>query len=229
MNSTKQKNKFTRFLRTHAALLIIIFCMLAITAVVLAVTLTRSSGPAIPDDPVVSNPGNDDPNEDDPSKDKPGTTNPPSKKKVYFRKPIENATVDLEFTDGIGENLFVFNPTLRTWATHKAVDLAAADGAEVVAMYDGLVVKVGENVALGHYVVIDHGENVVATYASLSNVEVVEGQQVQQGDRLGVISTSAGYECENGAHLHLEVTKNNVPVDPMPYVNGEIYREIEEK
>ena len=225
MNSTKQQNKFTRFLRTHAALLIIIFCVLAITAVVLAVTLTRTDTPVIPDDPVVSNPGDDDPTDDDPNKDKP---NPPSKKKVYFRKPIDNFEVDLEFTSGIGDDLFVFNPTLRMWATHKAVDLAAADGTEVVSMFDGLVVKVDEDLARGHYVVIDHGDSVVATYASLSNVEVIEGQQIKQGDKLGTISTSAGYECENGAHLHLEVTVDDVAVDPMPYVNGEIFREVNE-
>lgn len=219
MNSTKQQNKFTRFLRTHAALLIIIFCMLAITAVVLAVTLTRGSGPVIPDDPVVSDPGNDDPGNDTPT--------PPAKQKVYFRKPLEYVDVDLGFTDGIGDNLFVFNPTLNYWGTHKAVDLVAADGTKVVSMYEGLVVEVGEDVERGHYVTIDHGDNVVATYASLSNIEVIAGQQVKQGDTLGAVSTSAGYECDNGAHLHLEVYKDKEAVDPMPYVKGDIFREVD--
>lgn len=220
MNSTRQHNKFTRFLRTHAALLIIIFCVLAITAVVLAVTLTRGAD-VIPDDPVVSDPGND-----GPGSDKPGTT-PPTKTKVYFRKPLEYVGIDLGFTDGIGDNLFVFNPTLGYWGTHNAVDLIAADGTEVVAMYNGLVVDVGEDIEKGHYVTIDHGDRIVATYASLSNIQVVEGQQVKQGDLLGAVSTSAGYECENGAHLHLEVYKNDAVVDPMPYVKGEIFREVE--
>ena len=220
MNNTRQQNKFTRFMRTHAALLIIVFCVLAITAVVLAVTLTRSDTPAIPDDPVVSNPGDDDPG-DDPT--------PPTieKIKVYFASPVNYVRVDLEYTSGIGDDLFVFNPTLRYWAVHKAVDLAAADGTEVTSMYDGIVIKVGENVEYGHYVTIDHGDKVVATYASLSNVQVVEGQQVKRGETIGAISTSAGYECENGAHLHLEVSKNDEVVDPMPYVKGEIFREVD--
>ena len=223
MNSTKQQNKFTRFMRTHAALLIIVFCVLAITAVVLAVTLTRSNNPVIPDDPVVSKPGNDDPNEDD----KP-SNNPTDKEKVkvYFLKPVEYTNIDLGYTSGIDEDLFVFNPTLGWWATHKAVDLAAADGTKVVAMYDGLVVDVKEDLQRGYYVTIDHGDNVIATYASLANVQVVEGQQVKQGETLGAVSTSMGNECENGAHLHLEVYKNNKAVDPMPYVKGEIYREV---
>ena len=220
MNSTKQQNKFTRFMRTHAALLIIIFCVLAITAVVLAVTLTRSTDPLIPDDPVSSNPGNNDPDDK-----KPGTT--PSKQKVYFRKPVEYNSIYSEYTSCIGDDLFVFNPTLGYWETHKAVDLAAADGTEVVAMHDGIVVKVDENIQWGCFVTIDHGDNVVATYASLSDVKVVEGQQVKRGDALGAVSTSAGNEFESGAHLHLEVYKNKEAVDPMPYVRGEMFREMD--
>ena len=206
-------------MRTHAALLIIIFSVLAITAVVLIVALTRSPDAIIPDDPVVSNPDDDNPNANNP--------NPPAeKKKVYFRKPVDYTAVDLEFTDGIGDNLFVFNPTLGYWATHDGVDLVAADGAEVVSMYDGLVVDVGETVEYGWYVTIDHGDGVVATYASLNDLKVIKGQQVKQGEALGAVSTSAGYECENGAHLHLQVFKNDALVDPMPYVNGEIFREV---
>ena len=220
MNSTKQKNKFSRFLRTHAALLIIIFCMLAITAVILAVTLTKGPDEVIPNDPVVSEPGNDDPGSDKPS-------TPAEKTKVYFRKPCEYTGIDMEYTSCIGDDLFVFNPTLKSWATHKAVDLAASEGTEVKSMYSGTVVEVGDDMERGNYVIIDHGDKVVATYASLANVSVVEGQAVQQGDTLGAVSTSAGYECENGAHLHLEVRENNVLVDPMPYVNGDIFREVD--
>lgn len=220
MNRTKQQNKFTRFLRTHAALLIIIFCVLAISAVVLIVALTRNPGAIIPDDPVVSEPNDDDTNANNPN---------PSieKKKVYFSKPVDYTHVDLEFTDGVGDNLFVFNPTLGYWATHDGVDLVAADGAEVVSMYDGYVVDVGESVEYGWYVTIDHGDGVVATYASLNDLKVIEGQHVTQGEALGAVSTSAGYECENGAHLHLQVFKNDAVVDPMPYVNGEIFREVD--
>ena len=220
MNNTKQQNKFTRFLRTHAALLIIVFCVLAITAVVLAVTLTRTPDAIIPDDPVVNKPNDDDTNADKP--------NPPAeKKKVYFRKPVDFTSIDLEFTDGVGDNLFVFNPTLGYWAVHEGVDLVATEGAEVVAMHDGLVVDAGETVEYGWYVTIDHGDGIVATYASLSNLKVIEGQHVTQGETLGSVSNSAGYECENGAHLHLQVFKNDAVVDPMPYVNGEIFREVD--
>ncbi|HIU90470.1 MAG TPA: M23 family metallopeptidase, partial [Candidatus Fimimonas merdipullorum] len=60
-------------------------------------------------------------------------------------------------------------------------------------------------------------------------VSVVEGQQVQKGEKIGVVSTTASYEFSDGAHLHLEVTENGNSVDPTPYVKGEIFREVTEE
>ena len=82
---------------------------------------------------------------------------------------------------------------------------------------------------MGNVVKIDHGDNVVATYASLGDVEVVKGQAVKKGDVIGEVSTTASYEFSDGAHLHLEVEVNGEAVNPTPYVKGEIYREVEEE
>ena len=221
MNNTKQPNKFTRFLRNNAALLLLIFCVLAIAAVVLAVTLTRDNTPVIPDDPVTSNPNENDnkPNDND---NKPTT----QKVDIHFVKPLEYTGFGMEFTFG-PSNLFAFNSTLKEWRVHQGVDLLAADGAEVVAMYDGTVIETGESLLKGSYVVVDHGDNVIATYGSLTDLTVSKGDTVKQGDLLGLAGASAGKEYKEGAHLHLEVALNDENVDPMPYVNGEIYRTIE--
>ena len=53
MNSTNQTNKFTRFLRNNAALLLLVFCVVAISAVVIAVSVTGDNV----DTPVGGNPG----------------------------------------------------------------------------------------------------------------------------------------------------------------------------
>ncbi|MCH5157210.1 MAG: M23 family metallopeptidase [Clostridiales bacterium] len=224
MNNTKQPSKFRRFLRNNAALLLLIFCVLAITAVVLAVTLSRNT-PVIPDDPVVNNPNDDNPGSNKPDDDKPST---PSKKKVqvYFAAPVRYTAIGMDFTDS-GDNMFVFNSTLELWETHKALDLLASEGSEVVSMFEGTVLKVGSTYNHGDYVVIDHGDNVIATYASLQNVAVKAGQKLQQGDVIGEASISASTEYVDGAHVHLEVAVNGVKVDPTPYVNGTIYREYE--
>ena len=222
MNKTKQPTKFKRFLRNNAALLLLIFCVLAITAVVLSVTLTRNT--TVVDGPVVNNPNDDQPGNVTPD-DKPNT---PSKKKiqVYFAAPVKYSKIGMDFTHG-PENLFVFNNTLKMWMAHKALDLTATEGSDVVAMYEGTVIEVGSKYRQGEYVVIDHGDKVVATYASLQNVQVKKGQTVKQGDVIGEASISATAEYMDGAHLHLEVAVNGVKVDPTPYVEGKVYREIE--
>ena len=223
MNNTKQPSKFTRFLRNNAALLLLILCVLAITAVVLAVTLTRNT-PIIPDDPVVNQPNDDTPGNTDPD-DKPNT---PNKKKIriHFASPISYTGIGMDFTCG-PDNLFVFNRTLEQWETHKGLDLLAKEGANVVSMFEGTVVKIGSSYGGGEYVVVDHGENVVATYGSLQNVQVSEGQKFAQGDLIGEASTSASVEYIDGAHVHLEIKVNGEYVDPTPYVNGTVYREYE--
>ncbi|MCX4287026.1 MAG: M23 family metallopeptidase [Clostridia bacterium] len=217
MYSTKQTNKFTRFLRNNAALLLIIFCVVAITSVVLAVTLTRDrTTPVIPNNPVDGKP---DDNKPDPvEKDK---------IKVYFGKPVEYTSISMEYTDG-KDVLFVFSSTLNSWESHNAVDLVAADGTAVNAMYDGTVIEVTETYGLGHIVKVDHGDNVIATYASLGDVQVQKGQNIKKGEKIGAVSTSASYEFKDGAHLHLEITKDGKNVNPMPYVSGEIFREVEQ-
>ena len=217
-SSTKHPSKFKRFLRNNAALLLLIFCVLAIVTVVLAVTLTQKT--AIPDDPVVNKP-DDQPGNTDPSDD-------PVKKtmEVFFKAPFSYKGISLEYTDGV-DRMFVYKPTLKEFSAHQALDLLAADGTDVSAMFDGKVLEVGSTYEIGNYVVIDHGENVIATYASLSNVQVQAGEQVKQGEVIGRVSTSARSEFMDGAHLHLEVTVNGKYVDPTPYVEGKISREVE--
>ncbi len=217
MNSTNQTNKFTRFLRNNAALLLLIFCAVAISAVVIAVSVTGNEPDApvggTPDDSVVTPPIVD---------EKPTPT--VITEKVYFTSPVAYKSVGMDYTDD--QLLFVYNPTLNQWLTHKGIDLLAAENSPVTAMYDGTVLEVGESYGMGHYVKVDHGENVVATYASLTDVQVVAGQNVAKGDKLGVVSTTASYEFSDGAHLHLEVAQNGKQVDPTNYVEGKIYREI---
>lgn len=217
MNS-KRTNKFIRFLQNNMVLLISIMCVLAITAVVLIATLSNNDT----DVPVVKDP---DDNVDEPV-NPPQPTDPVVIKK-YFATPVEYTSIGMEFTNKT-DVLFVFNQTLNKWKVHKAVDLVADDGAVVSSMYDGTVIDVSTSYGMGNSVTIDHGNGIVATYASLAEVQVVEGQVVTSGDKIGTVGVTANNEFLDGAHVHLEIRKDNVEVDPMPYVNGEIFFEVEQ-
>ncbi len=216
--NNNETNKLTRFLRNHAALLLLIFCVVAIASVVLIVTLADEQAPVIDDVPVGGT---------DITPSKPDDVEPqqPTCVKVYFAAPVAFKSVSMEYSDG-AELMFVFNKTLGSWSTHKGVDLVADEGVAVNAMFDGTVVDVSESYGMGGVVKIDHGDNVVCTYASLSDIKVVKGQQVSKGEAIGAASTTASYEFSDGAHVHLEVAVDGKSVDPMPYIDGEIFREV---
>lgn len=216
MSTTNQPNKFTRFVRNNAALLLMIFCIVAIVTVVLVVSLTDNGPNSVISKPVENPNGGGD--GDGGSTQKP---TPAPSVKVFFQSPLDYTAVSMGYTDGT-DVLFVFNSTLDTWQSHKGVDLVAEEGAEVSAMLGGTVVEVSESYGMGNVVKIDHGNNVVATYASLADVNVVQGQVVNQGDKIGTVGTTASYEFADGAHLHLEICVDGKAVDPMPYVNGQV-------
>ncbi len=217
------RTKFLRFLRNNVALIIIILSVLTIASVLMISYFSQSSPP---DDfssvGGENNPDSETPNPDDGpivnNPDVPDTSQPTVE---TFSSPVEYISVGMEYSDGV-EIIFVYNSTLDKWTTHRALDLLTQDNAEVLSMKSGTVVEVGNNYGYGEYVVIDHGDGVVATYASLTNVQVVEGDVLEKGELLGYASSSASYEFSQGAHLHLEVEKNGEKVDPRPYVDGTI-------
>ncbi len=144
--------------------------------------------------------------------------------KVYFISPLEYISKGIDYT----ENGLVLNQTTNSWTLHYAVDLIAESGTQVKAMFDGVVLEIEENGSLGCMVKIDHQENVVITYGSLSNTTLTVGQTIKQGDIIGEVGTTIYNEHTYGDHLHLEITVDGVPVNPNPYIDGNVYREIKE-
>ena len=218
---SNNQSKFVKFVKNNVALLIIAFCALAIFAVVLVVSLQ----PDAPIDNPVGGTPTDTPNQDVVTPD-PTPVVKTELIKVFYSSPLAYQAEGMGYTNG-NDVLFVYNSTLNVWKTHEGVDLIADEGSKVCAMHDGTVIDVKETYGMGGTVTIDHGEGVIATYASLADVKVVKGQVVERGEQIATVSTSASYEFVDGNHLHLEVTKNGNHVDPMPYVKGQMYKEKE--
>lgn len=109
----------------------------------------------------------------------------------------------------------VYSKTLLQWQTHAGADILAREGTPVAAAYDGKVAKVGEDPMLGVYVVIDHGNGALSTYASLlSGPPVAEGDKVLAGQTIGAVGTAPA-EADIGSHVHFEIMVDGSNVDPL--------------
>jgi murein DD-endopeptidase MepM/ murein hydrolase activator NlpD len=95
--------------------------------------------------------------------------------------------------------------------------LAHAPRSPIIAVADGKVAFAGGDpcCSYGFYVIVDHENGFKTLYAHLSRVDVRAGQRVEQGDVLGP-SGSTGYST--GYHLHFEVHRDGVRVNPLNYL-----------
>lgn len=121
-------------------------------------------------------------------------------------------------TDGFGLR---FHPILRTRLMHEGIDIVADIGTPVHATGDGTVSYVGPRGGYGTVVEIDHGFGYSTLYGHLSKPMVKEGQKVKRGQVIGLSGNSG---LSTGPHLHYEVLKNGVHVDPNSFFfNGRDY------
>jgi murein DD-endopeptidase MepM/ murein hydrolase activator NlpD len=104
----------------------------------------------------------------------------------------------------------------RRGARHQGIDLAAPAGTPVWATASGKVVFAGRDGSYGRTVVIDHGAGFMTRYAHLKKIETKKGKRVERGNVIGRVGKSGN---ASGAHLHYEVLRNGVPVNPRGYLS----------
>ncbi len=103
------------------------------------------------------------------------------------------------------------HPIKGSYGFHTGIDLAAAEGTPVSAVFYGTVAETGEDDAWGKFVLIEHSEGLLTYYCHLSEIYVDEGAVIRQGETVGLVG-STGWST--GPHLHFEVRINGVRVDP---------------
>jgi murein DD-endopeptidase MepM/ murein hydrolase activator NlpD len=100
---------------------------------------------------------------------------------------------------------------------HKGVDLAADYGTTVRATAAGTVVEAGWTSGYGIRVDIDHGNGYHTWYCHLSHAAVAVGERVVKGEPIAAVGSTGE---STGPHLHYQVMKFGVAVDPQPYLDG---------
>lgn len=92
---------------------------------------------------------------------------------------------------------------------HAGLDLHARSD-EVLAMMEGVVVKVGQDKTSGKYVTLRHG-NYTVSYCHLSRIFVVKGAVVRPRDVVGITGSTGR---STGEHLHISCKLDGKSVDP---------------
>jgi murein DD-endopeptidase MepM/ murein hydrolase activator NlpD len=107
------------------------------------------------------------------------------------------------------------DPIYRTPRMHWGLDFTAPVGTEVYATGDGVVESM-ETLGWGYgkNIVINHGFGYKTRYAHLSAFKVKVGQKVNRGQVIGLVGNTGK---STGAHLHYEVEKDGVKVNPISY------------
>ncbi|HEX9937351.1 MAG TPA: M23 family metallopeptidase [Longimicrobium sp.] len=107
-----------------------------------------------------------------------------------------------------------FHPILHRVLPHLGVDLGAAHGTPVRAAGDGSVSWASPKGGYGNLVEISHPNGYATRYGHLSAIApgLRVGTPVRQGDLIGYVGATG---LATGPHLHYEVRRKGVPVDPM--------------
>ncbi len=121
-----------------------------------------------------------------------------------FRRPVSGS-----ITSGFGTR---FHPILKRKKRHTGVDFGVGHGTPIHAAGSGVVIMAGYYKGYGNTVIIDHGKNTTTLYGHCSSLLVSEGQSVKVGQVIAKVGSTG---MSTGPHLHWEVRRNGVPVNPL--------------
>lgn len=130
-------------------------------------------------------------------------------KRVAFRKPVNETRISGRF--GIRKK----HPIHGDRRMHKGVDYAAPTGTSIAAAADGTVVFVKTSRGgYGKHIKIKHNGTYSTLYGHMSKFAkgMKSGTKVKQGQVIGYVGATGG---ATGPHLHYEVHRNGIHIDPL--------------
>lgn len=105
---------------------------------------------------------------------------------------------------------------------HPAIDIRSPQSSQVRAAASGYVARVSLKGTAYGYIMIIHGDGLSTVYGHVSKAMVSEDEYVVQGQAIalsgGLPGTPGAGRLTSGPHLHFEVRKDGVPVNPEEYL-----------
>ena len=127
-----------------------------------------------------------------------------------FIKPVEG-----EIMKQYGKEKLLYSNTLKEWTTHLGIDIKADKTSVVKATTDGTIKSIKNDPRYGLTIVIEHEKGYTSVYSNLLSAEfVTTGEKVKSGQTIGTVGNSATFEIVDEPHLHFEILKDGVNIDP---------------
>lgn len=132
---------------------------------------------------------------------------------LSFQAPIAG-----DITKDFAMDTLVYSETLDEWCTHSGIDIKAEKASVVVASEKGTVESIKNDPRYGLTVIIAHGNGFKSVYSNLLTTEFVkEGEEVEKGQTIATVGETASFEVADDCHLHFEMYKDGVAVNPTIY------------
>lgn len=143
-------------------------------------------------------------------------------KKTEVKKetePVFAMPVSGEVSKEFAKDKLVYSDTLKEWVTHSGIDIKADKTTVVKSSEAGTVKSIKNDPRYGLTVVIEHSCGYSTVYSNLLTAEfVVVGEKVEKGQTIGTVGNTATFEIADDSHLHFEILKDNVQIDPGMYI-----------
>ncbi|MBQ7390163.1 MAG: M23 family metallopeptidase [Clostridia bacterium] len=195
----------------------VVIAILCITAIVVGIVgaASRDKNDGTPDNPPVSDGTTDNGNE---NVTPPEDTTPKPEPKLTFVAPTAGTVVKEHSLE-----IPVFSVTLGEWRVHTGIDISCEEGAGVYASEAGVVSGIYSDPMLGFTVEITHKGDIKTRYSNLSSDigDLKVGDEVNLGDKIGVVGDTSLSELAEEPHLHFELLLKDVKVNPMDYITEE--------
>lgn len=130
----------------------------------------------------------------------------------FYQSPLGSKNLRVR-SDSYGKGYF--GASRSGGRTHQGLDLKSPMGSPVLAAKSGRVSRAEEEKGYGKYVEIYHPDGLITRYAHLSEIEVIEGQWIKQGSRLGLVGkTGNSSNSFINSHLHFEMRDRKEALNP---------------
>jgi murein DD-endopeptidase MepM/ murein hydrolase activator NlpD len=126
-------------------------------------------------------------------------------------RPVSGARISSTFTKSR------FHPVLKKWKAHLGVDYAARPGTPVMAAGDGYVNYAANAGSYGNLIRISHADGFETRYAHLKSFksDIKKGRNVKKGQVIAYVGNTGR---STGPHLHFELRKKSVAINPLSVV-----------